>query len=179
MAGTVTPLSARSQRLVTTALVFMAAMGLVPLFDVVAQRWPLAISSLSWRYDTVSLIVSIEPQLVILSGLIGIIGAVTANRLVIRLVALVLGVIAAVTIVALVPLIILDYLQYLNLIPPSRMTAFKVNGMKTLAVALAVAVSAAVSAAVAWRVGMSENAGARRQKGQGLVVGQRGEVPEN
>lgn len=177
MPTSVTPLTARSQTLVSAALVAMAVMGFLPFLEVYAVRAPLRFAELPWRYDTMGILLSTGPNLVILLGIIGVIGAVVGYRRAVRFVAIVLGVVAIVNVI-LAPLLLLDYFQMRRLVAQTRAPVFKAQFVKTL---LASAGVAAVSAWVAlrgWQASESESAGHRRTKGEGLVVGQ-AEGPES
>ena len=174
MPAPATSLPLRSQQLVSTMLVLMAVMGLAPLAEIASLRWQLGFGDLAWRYDTVVMLLSNGPQLVILYGLIGIIGAVTGNRFAMRIVACVLGLVVVATVV-LVPLLLLDHLQMLPLMPRSKLGAFKLAGMKSIGFGTLVGIAAGIGAFHAWRASASDSTRIRHKKGEGLVVGQAGE----
>lgn len=171
MQTAVSPLTARAQALVTALLGMMAVMGFAPLCQVLAQRWPLRFSESPWRYYTFVMALSDGPQLVILLSIIAVLALLTGYRKAVRAVAIVLGLVAIVHVVIL-PFFLLDYFQVRRLIGLGGLGPFKAMALKTLLVAMVVTAAAAWGAFWAWRASENESAGQRRQKGEGLVVGQ-------
>ncbi len=171
MQSPVSPLTARAQATFATLLAMMAVMGLAPFFQVVSVRWPLRLRESPWRYDTAVMAFSDGPQLIILLSIIAILAILTGHRQALRGVSIALGAVTIAHAVAL-PFFLLDYFQVRRLVSQAHVGQFKAIALKTLLVAIGVAATAAWGAFMAWRASENENAGLRRQKGEGLVVGQ-------
>lgn len=167
----VTPLTARSQTMVAVFLVIMATLAVSPTVDVFVLRWPLRFNESIWRYDTFVMFLSNGPQLVILIGVIAIAGALTGYRQAVRAAAVVLAIVAVAHVVLLL-LYVLDYFQVRRLVAQARVAGFKAIAVKTLVFGGLVSLAAAWGALRAWQASESEGAGLRRQKGDGLLVGQ-------
>ncbi len=171
MQAPVSPLTARAQAMFSALLTIMAVMGITPYLHVLAIRWPLRLNEFLWRYDTFLMAFSNGPQLIILLALIGLLALLTGSRVAVRGVAIAYGVVAITQLLTL-PFFLLDYFQARRLVGIGRVAEFKAVALKTLVVAIIVAASAAWGAFLAWRASENESAGLRRQKGEGLVVGQ-------
>ena len=171
MPPSVTPLNARSQSLISVLLAAVAILGLSPFAEVFATRWPLRFGELLWRYDIFGTLLLNTPQLVVLTCIMAIACVMTGNRAGVRATAFVFGLLAALQLLVL-PFFALDYFQVRRVIAASRTPGIKALMIKTLLFALLSIVAAAWAAYAAWQASDREGAGLRRQKGEGLVVGQ-------
>jgi len=171
MPTSVTPLTARAQATFSALLAIMAVMGLAPYAQVLSIRWPLRLGEFLWRYETALMVFANAPQVIILIALITGLALLTGFRKAVRGAAIGFAVVAITQVIAL-PFFLLDYFQVRRLVASTHTSQFKAIAVKTLLIALIVSASAAWGAFLAWRASENENAGQRRQKGEGLVVGQ-------
>ena len=179
MQTSVTPLTAKSQTLVSVLLGTMACMGIAPIVESIVARWPVRFGELPWRFDTFALLLNNGPQLVILFSVIALLGTFSGHRQSVRLAAVALGFIA-IAAGLLLPVFILDFFQARHLIGIAKTTGFKVQAMRTAFFSIVVTVGGAWGAWRAWQSSEREGAGQRRKQGEGLVVGQpKGTPPPN
>jgi hypothetical protein len=172
MQTSVTPLTARSQSLVSVAMVALGFVALSPLVELVALRWPFTLGEVLWRYGTLVMLVSDMPHIIMVFGIIAVIGLLSGNRTAVRVSAIVFGV-TAVIVVLVTPLFVLDFFQYKRFVAQRDVTAYKMVALKTLAIAIGSVVLSAWLTLRAWQASEAEGgASSRRKKGEGLVVGQ-------
>ncbi len=171
MTPSVKPQSGRSLTLTTALLALIVVMGLSPLIELVAVRWPPRFGEVPWRFQTLQLFLANGPQFVILIGVLALFGAMIGHRTAIRSASIALAVLAIITFV-LLPAYTLDYFQVARIIRQDAKGAFKAEALKTLIVGSLLVVGSAWAALKGWRASEPPDAAARRAKGEGLVVGQ-------
>lgn len=171
MQAPISSLTARAQAMITALLVMMAVMGFAPVVQVASMRWPWRFGEFMWRYDTFLVTFSNGPESIILLSIIAIFATMFGYRKAVRAVAITFGLVASAQFIA-VLFFLLDYFQVRRLVGAAGVGHFKAVALKTLLVAVTVIVASACGAFWAWRASENEHAGARRQKGEGLVVGQ-------
>ena len=171
MQTSVTPLTARSQMLISAVLVMLAFIAFSPLIELVALRWPFTFGEVLWRYGTLVMLVSDMTHLVMVFGIMAMIALLTGNRAVVRAMAIGFGVVAVLT-VLMTPLFVLDFFQYKRFVAQRDATAYKMVALKTLVLAVCMILLSAWLALRAWQASETEGGSQRRKKGEGLVVGQ-------
>ena len=171
MPESVTPLTARSQTLVSVLLAVMAVMGVSPLIEILARNWPPQFGELAWRYDVLELVLINAPQLLVLLCLIAITGLYSGNRRVVRIASIGFGLLLALQVICALS-VALDYFQVRRLIPASRTPGIKALFIKAELFGAIGSVAAAWAAVSGWQASVREGSGHRRKQGEGLVVGQ-------
>jgi hypothetical protein len=168
-----TTLTERSRSLMSAILFALAVMAVSPTAEVIADRWPMRWGEAAWRFDIVLMLLSNGPQLVVLLGIITTIGVLLGNRRVVRGAAIAFAIVFAAHVV-LVPTFALDFLQVRHTVPVSRAAVVKMASLKAIGFGLLIIVMSGWAALRGWQASANEGAGPRRQKGEGLVVGQAG-----
>jgi hypothetical protein len=171
MAPSVNLLTGRNQTLVVVLLAVLVAMGVSPLADILAAGWQLRFGEARWRFEFFQLVLANGPQTVILLVLIALFGVLLGNRLVVRSTAVALGLVAALSIVIL-PLYVMDFLQVHRMIPQDQKTALNGAVLKSTIFTFLIFAGGGWASLRGWQASEPADVTARREMGEGLVVGQ-------
>ena len=166
-----TPLSSRTDKLISVALVVLVVMGVSPLFDMLVLRTPLRFGEAPWRYQTFLMLLSNGPQLLILLALLLALATFAGKRSAVRAVAVAAFVFAIVYVVT-VPLFGLDFLTIRRLVAQAAKRSVDLMALKTIVYGGIEVLAAAWLGAHAWGSSARSEEAVRREQGHGLVVGQ-------
>ncbi len=165
-----TPLSARSQFVVSAALAVLTLAACSPLADVMVQGLPLATGEVRWRFQTFGTLLAALPQLALILATVAGVGSLAGHRVAVRgasVAALVLAMVA----IALLPFFALDFVEMRRLVPMDRKPTFDRATMKTGLFGGLFVLMLAYLGWMGWQASTKEKT-TQRKEGQGLVVGQ-------
>ena len=171
MLSTGTTLSAKAQALIPALVTLLVVATLSPFADVVLPRMPLQLGEVQPRFQVFGLLLAAGPQVAMLLVVMAATSLFGGYRLGVRISA-VLSVVAAALYVVLVPLFALDFLTVRRQVNQEALRSFDMAAMKTGATAFLLALLLAWAGVLAFKASVNEEAGGRKTKGQGLVVGQ-------
>lgn len=171
MLSTGTTLSARAQALIPALVTLLVVAALSPFADVILPRMPLQLGVVQSRFQIFGLVLAAGPQVSMLLAMIASVSLFGGYRLGVRIAAI-FGMIVAVLLVLLVPFFALDFMQVRRQINQEMLKGFDMAAMKTGALAFVLGLLLAWAALLAFKASVKEEGSGRKQKGEGLIVGQ-------
>lgn len=165
--------SASALALVPGVVVLLAILVLSAIGDVLVATMPFAFDEAQWRFRAFGSVLAQAPQLTLIVLVFLLAGVVGIYRPALRIGAL-LGMVLAVLFVILVPFFALDFLQLRRMVAVAARDRYDLAAMKTAAMAAVFAPFLFWMGWRAWVAARNPKDSARREKGDGLVVGQGG-----
>ncbi|MES2304375.1 MAG: hypothetical protein V4558_02670 [Gemmatimonadota bacterium] len=171
MLSTGTTLSARAQALIPALVTILVVAALSPFADVILPRMPLQLGEVQPRFQIYGLLLAAGPQVAMLLAVIAAIALFGGYRIGVRIAAL-FALVMAVLFAFLVPFFALDFLQVRRQVNQEMIKGFDMASMKTGAMGFLLALLLAWAGWLALKASVKEEGSGRKQKGDGLIVGQ-------
>ncbi|MEO5800154.1 MAG: hypothetical protein ABIZ70_15100 [Gemmatimonadales bacterium] len=171
MLSTGTTLSARAQTLIPALVTILVVAALSPIGDVILPRMPLQLSEVQPRFQIFGLLLAAGPQVAMLLAVIAAIALFGGYRIGVRIAAI-FALVMAVVYVPLVMLFALDFLQVRRQVNQEMIKGFDIAAMKTGATGFLLALLLAWAGWLALKASVKDETTGRKQKGDGLIVGQ-------